>query len=75
MEGRLRTGPTPQVIPREWDGEKKNELRTSPTPNAGAPPSDSGGWLISGVMTRAMRFQSLFRVNGITGWMFRMNRV
>jgi hypothetical protein len=45
------------------------------TPEAGAPPSKSGGWLTIGTMTRAIRFQSSFSGNGITGWTFKMNRV
>jgi hypothetical protein len=48
-------------------GEKKNDVRTSETPEAGAPPSKRGGWLTNGTMTRAIRFQSALSENGITG--------
>ena len=75
VEGRLKTGPTPQMNPRGCAGEKKNEARMSLTPNVAAPPATSGGWLTSGVITRAMRFHFGFRVNGTTGWMLRMKRV
>ena len=57
MEGRLAAGPTPQMSPPAF-GEKKNDVRMSETPDAGAPGSKSGGWLTSGTMTRAIMFQS-----------------
>ena len=67
-------GPTPHVrLPPE--GERKNDAKMSLTPKAGVPPSNKGGWLTSGTITRVMRFQSVFSANGITGCTFRMNRV
>ena len=74
VEGRLIAGPTPQIKPGR-EGETKNEVKTSLTPNAGLPPSTRAGWLTNGTITLAMRFQSLFNANGITGCTFRMNRV
>ena len=66
VDGRLIAGPTPQIRPGR-EGEKKNEANTSLMPDAGLPPSVSAGWLTNGTITLAMRFQSLFIANGITG--------
>ena len=44
-------------------------------PEAVSPPTVSGGWLKYGTVTRPMMFQSLFIVNGRTGWNFRENCV
>ena len=74
VEGRLKTGPTPQMSPSER-GARKNEVRMSPTPKADVPPLVSGGWLTNGVITRRIRFQSSVSWNGMTGCTFRMNRV
>ena len=59
-------GPTPHVNPG-FEGEKKNEARISLTPKTGSPPSTSAGWLTKGTITLAIRFQSVFSANGITG--------
>jgi len=42
-----------------WVGEKKNEEGCRDTKAAWVPPL-SGGWLMNGMMTRAIMFQSLF---------------
>jgi len=39
----------------------------SPSPNALGIPEAGDGWLIMGIMVRVIRFQSLFKVIGITG--------
>jgi hypothetical protein len=48
-------------------GEKKNDVSTSLTPDAGTPPSESGGCDTNGTMTRAIRFILGVSANGITG--------
>ena len=39
----------------------------SPNPNALGIPGAGDGWLMMGIMVRVIRFQSLFKVIGITG--------
>ena len=68
------TGPMPQVTFPPV-GEKKNEARTSPMPEAGTPPAARLGWPMNGTITRVIMFQSLFSENGMTGWTLRMKRV
>jgi len=49
-------------------GEKKMLWTTSPMPLWLPVPGTTFCWLITGRMVREMRFQSLLRLTGITGW-------
>jgi hypothetical protein len=57
-------------------GEKKNDGLKSPNPvpvvlGTPAIEGDKFGWLMIGMMTRVMRFQSSAILAGITGWTLR----
>src|SRR5215813_5918550 len=72
--GMRNTGPTPQIhFP--CAGEKNTEAVISDVPFSGMPFVVSAGAPTNGRMNRRIRFQSLFSVNGTTGWKFRSNPV
>src|SRR5262245_34307909 len=66
--GTRNAGPTPQITPRGWAGETKKDAVTSLRPKLASPPGVSGTWLTVGTMTRVIRFHSLLRLEGTTGW-------
>src|SRR5271165_4509695 len=65
--GNVIVGPTPQSSFPEFFGERKTVGLMSPSPNALSIPEAGEGWFMIGIMVRVMRFQSLFKVIGITG--------
>ena len=69
--GNKMIGPTPHMSPPPVSlGERNADRLMSPSPNSLPMPPAIWGWLISGAMIRVIRFQSEFRVMGITGWKF-----
>src|SRR5574341_227659 len=70
--GNVNVGPTPQISLLGLAGERKNVGLRSPRPNALSTPGAGDGWLMMGRMVRVMRFQSVVRPIGITGWTLRM---
>src|SRR6516165_470982 len=65
--GNVSVGPTPQISLPEFAGERNRLGLMSPSPNALGIPEAGEGWLIMGIMVRVIRFQSLFKLIGITG--------
>src|SRR5271166_2373 len=65
--GNVIVGPTPQINFPEPFGERKTVGLMSPSPNALSITAAGEGWLMIGIMVRVIRFQSLFKVIGITG--------
>jgi len=65
--GNVIVGPTPQISLPEFAGERNTVGLMSPSPNALPIPGAGEGWLMMGIMVRVIRFQSLFKVIGITG--------
>ena len=63
-------GPTPQITPPGFAGERKAVIVRSPSPVVPAPPLKLG-WLTMGRMVRVMTFQSSVTCRGMTGWMLR----
>ena len=70
--GNVIVGPTPQSSLLEFAGEKKRLALMSPRPDALGIPAAGEGWFMMGTMVRVIRFQSLFKVIGITGYTFRI---
>src|SRR6516162_3201040 len=65
--GNVIVGPMPQISLPEFAGERNTLGLMSPSPNALGIPGAGEGWLMIGMMVRVIRFQSLFKVIGITG--------
>src|SRR5271170_6602949 len=65
-------GPTPQIVPSAFDGEKKAENCVPPMPSVLPSPGASPGCQMTGTIVRVIRFQSLFNSNGTTGWILRI---
>ena len=70
--GIRRTGPAPQMKDPGFAGDRKNDVTRAAHPDVGCPPGTRGGWLTTGTIRRAIRFQSSFTEKGITGWKFMM---
>jgi hypothetical protein len=54
--GSVNVGPTPQMNSPGFAGDRKNVGLMSPIPKALSAPSNSDGWLMTGVMIRVIRF-------------------
>src|SRR5271157_1386268 len=65
--GNVIVGPTPQISLPEFAGERNTVGLMSPRPNALGIPEAREGWFMMGTIVRVIRFQSLFKVTGITG--------
>ena len=65
--GNVIVGPTPQISLLAFAGEKNRLGLISPSPDALGIPAAGDGWLMMGMIVRVIRFQSLFKVIGITG--------
>src|SRR5215510_16607789 len=70
--GNVMVGPTPQINLLDLDGERNTVGLMSPSPAALSTCGNSEGWLMMGVMMRAIRFQFSVRWMGITGWTLRI---
>src|SRR5271165_2103677 len=73
--GNVIVGPTPQVSLPEFAGERNTVGLMSPSPNSLSIPGAGEGWLMMGIIVRVIRFQSLFKLIGITGSTFRFHCV
>src|SRR5262245_25106758 len=69
--GNVMVGPAPQINLLGLDGDRKKVGLMSPIPAALSTWGNSEGWLMMGVMMRAIRFQLSVRWRGITGWTLR----
>src|SRR5262245_532206 len=69
--GNVMVGPAPQINLLDLDGDRKNVGLMSPIPAALSTCGNSEGWLMMGVIMRAIRFQFSVRWRGITGWTLR----
>jgi hypothetical protein len=65
--GNVIVGPTPQISLPEFAGERNTLGLMSPRPNALGIPEEGEGWFMMGTIVRVIRFQSLFKLIGITG--------
>src|SRR5262245_28688274 len=67
-------GPMPQMTAPGFFGVKNSSSWMSPTPLKLVVPSDEG-MLLTGMIVRAIRFQFVLTLKGITGWKFRLKSV